>query len=72
MRIALKNSNEKSEENVKGALTLQINWSCAKTLKPVSDFALFKQNLLASVGIFKANKVQSPTPSDFINFEDCF
>lgn len=32
------------KENVKGALTLQINWSCAKTLKPVSDFALLKQN----------------------------
>lgn len=24
------------------------------------------------IGIFKANKVQSPTSSDFINFEDCF
>jgi hypothetical protein len=44
VRIALKTAMQKSEENVKGALTLQINWSCAKTLKPVSDFALLKQN----------------------------
>ena len=44
MRIALKMAMKKSKENVKDALTLQINWSCAKTLKPVSDFALLKQN----------------------------
>ena len=39
MRLALKMAMKKSKENVKGALTLQINWSCAKTLKPVSEVA---------------------------------
>jgi len=38
VRIALKIAMKKSKENAKCALTLQINWSCAKPIKTCIRF----------------------------------
>jgi len=71
VRIALKIAMQKSKENAKGALTLQINWSCAKPIKTCIRFRFAQTKLTASVRTCKTDKVQSLAPSNFFHFAGC-